>query len=336
LQARGRYFFPHSARCIDAVASLSDDGTVLRIADAQGAVLAAIPVKNLDISARLGTVRRRLSFPDGAGFDTADNDVIDVMLKKRGWLHRLESSWRTVLVSVIFAGLAVAGFALYGIPAAAAVMARHTPASVAHFASTQALDTLDGHVLQASGLSPSVQAQQQSLFRQVAAQAPPNPGGYRLLLRNAPLVGPNAFALPDGTIVATDQIILLAHSGDEMQGVYAHEISHVVHAHSLQRIYQASLVPAAIAFITGDASQLGHIATILPGVLLQSSYSRSFEQQADDDAAAAMRRMGKNPASLAGLLERIDTKICGRGNCGPSWLSSHPATMERAARLRGE
>jgi len=31
-------------------------------------------------------------------------------------------------------------------------------------------------------------------------------------------------------------------------------------AHGLQRIYQASLVPAALAFITGDASQVGHVA----------------------------------------------------------------------------
>jgi predicted Zn-dependent protease len=116
--------------------------------------------------------------------------------------------------------------------------------------------------------------------------------------------------------------------------VFAHELSHVDRAHGLQRIYQAALVPAAIAFVTGDASQLGHFASILPGILLQSAYSREFEQQADDDAAITLHRMGKNPAALADLLERMERKVCGPKECGPNWLGSHPATALRAARLR--
>jgi predicted Zn-dependent protease len=112
-------------------------------------------------------------------------------------------------------------------------------------------------------------------------------------------------------------------------------MSHVDRAHGLQRIYQASLVPAAIAFVTGDASQIGQIATILPGILLQSAYSRTFEQQADDDAAKQLHRMGKSPAPLAELLERLEQKHCRRKEgCGPNWLGSHPATTERAAWLR--
>jgi predicted Zn-dependent protease len=34
------------------------------------------------------------------------------------------------------------------------------------------------------------------------------------------------------------------------------------------------------------------------------------------------------------LLERMERKSCGKAGCGPSWLGSHPATAERAARLR--
>ena len=47
-------------------------------------------------------------------------------------------------------------------------------------------------------------------------------------------------------------------------------------------------------------------AAILPGVLLQSAYSRTFEQQADDDAAALLRRHGEDPGQLADLLERME------------------------------
>jgi Zn-dependent protease with chaperone function len=213
-------------------------------------------------------------------------------------------------------------------------LARHTPPSIARYTTAQTLATLDTVALKSSKTPPAVQKHYQALLAAAAAGEPASASGYHLQFRDAPGIGPNAFALPDGTVIITDQMIPMVKNDDEIEGVFAHEISHVVHAHGLQRVYQASLVPAAIAFVTGDASQIGHFAAILPGILLQAAYSRGFEQQADDDAARHLRRMGKNPAALADLLERLDKKMCGHGDCVPSWLGSHPATALRAARLR--
>jgi Zn-dependent protease with chaperone function len=322
-----------SARCLEASAQLA--GACLQITDGGGAVLASIPLDSVRITPRLGTMRRRLDFPDGSSFDTIDNDAVDLLLRRPSILHRLEVSWRMVLASLIVAGLAIAAFVVYGVPVTAGWLARHTPPRVARYTTAQTLTALDKLALKASKTSPAVQQHYRTLLAAAAAGAPPAASGYHLLFRDAPRIGPNAFALPDGTVIITDQMLPLVKSDDEVEGVFAHEISHVVHAHGLQRIYQASLVPAAIAFITGDASQIGQFATILPGILLQAAYSRSFEQQADDDAARTLHRMGKSPAALAGLLERMDKKMCGHdGGCIPSWLGSHPATAGRAARLR--
>jgi len=277
---------------------------------------------------------RRLDFPDGSSFETGDNDSVDQMLGRRSLLHRLENSWRAVLASVLLAAAAAVAFVLYGVPASAGWLARHTPPSIARYTAAQTLETLDKVALKSSKEPASVQGHYRALLAAVAAGAPASASGYHLHFRDAPGIGPNAFALPDGTVIITDQMIPMVKSDDEIEGVFAHEISHVVHAHGLQRIYQASLVPATIAFVTGDASQIAQFATVLPGILLQAAYSRGFEQQADDDAARQLRRMGKNPAALADLLERLDKKMCGRGDCGPSWLGSHPATTLRAERLR--
>jgi len=334
VQAQGRYFLPRAATCVDASLELSADGGMLLVRGADG-VLAQAPTGLVIATSRLGNLRRKLEFPDGGGFETDDNDAIDALLKPRdSVLHRLEKSWRMVLVSVLFAAAAAVLFAFYGVPATAGWLARRTPASVAGFASRQTLDAVDGRLLKPTHLAAAQQQHLQQLFRVTARAAPRGEGGYRLLLRDAPLIGPNAFALPGGEVVVTDQLVKLARSDAELEGVIAHEMSHVDRAHGLQRVYQASLVPAAIAFITGDASQVGHIATILPGVLLQASYSREFEQQADDDAAAQLRRMGVDPAGLGDLLQRIEAKMCGKDGCLPSWLGSHPVTAARAARLR--
>jgi Zn-dependent protease with chaperone function len=329
---RGRYFFPLSARCVEAIGQ--PVGGKLEITGTDGAALASIPLMSVRPTARLGTMPRRLDFPDGSSFDTEDNDAVDLLFARRSILHRLESSWRAVLISIVTAGLSAATFMLYGVPATAGWMARHTPASVAAYTTRQSLATMDKLALDASKTPAAVQQHYRGLLAGLGARAPRGANGYRLVFRSAPAIGPNAFALPDGTIIVTDQIVPLVRSDAEIEGVFAHEISHVDHAHGLQRIYQASLVPAAIAFITGDASQLGQFATVLPGILLQSAYSREFEQQADDDAARLLRRMGKSPAPLADLLERMESKLCGKEGCGPGWLGSHPATAARAARLR--
>jgi len=318
---------------VDAVAIRN--GATLTIANDAGDVLASISMASVQASSRLGAMRRRLDFPDGSSFDTADNDAVDALLGRNSVLHWLEHSWRMALLAVAVAGVAVLAFALYGVPAAAGWLARHTPLSVAASTGKQTLSALDKIALHPSKTPPAVQRRYQELFSAVAARAPRGAAGYRMVFRHAPVVGPNAFALPDGTVVVTDQILPFVKKDEEIEGVFAHELSHVDRAHGLQRIYQASLVPAAIAFVTGDASQLGQFAAILPGILLQSAYSRGFEEQADDDAASLLRRMGSSPAPLADLLERMDKRFCGRADgCEPSWLGSHPATGARAARLR--
>jgi Zn-dependent protease with chaperone function len=330
---RGRYFFPLSARYVDA--DCARRGDALEIRDNNGAVLASIPLASVRATSRLGAIRQRLDFPDGSSFDTIDDDSVDQLLGRASLLHRLEKSWRMVLASVMVAGLAAAAFALYGVPATAAYLARHTPPSVAAYTTQQTLQAMDKIALNPSKATAAVQKHYRILFGTVAAAAPRGIEGYHLLFRDAPAIGPNAFALPDGSVILTDQMIPLIKRDEEIEGVFAHELSHVDRAHGLQRIYQASLVPAAIAFITGDASQIGQLAAILPGILLQSAYSREFEQQADDDAGKQLRRMGKSPAPLAELLERLEKKLCGRKEgCGPNWLGSHPATTERAAWLR--
>jgi Zn-dependent protease with chaperone function len=330
----GRYFYPRSARFVAARASRPAKRT-LRIETMDGAVLAEVPVRQVRITERLGNIPRRFRLPDGALFETADNDAADEMLRGTGRgssaIDRLERSWRWVALSVLLTLGATYGFVVYGIPAAALALAQATPPDVIAMVSVRTLQTMDSTFLRPTKLDAAHQARARAVLARAARFGKQK--SYRLVFRNAPLIGPNAFALPDGEIVVTDQLFPLLRSDAELEGVLAHEMSHVDRRHGLQRIYQASLVPAAIALATGDVSQIGHMATILPGVLVQSSYSREYEQQADDDAAATLRADGQDPAALAHLLLRLDAKLCGKSGCGPSWLASHPATEDRVNRL---
>lgn len=332
-EPRGFYFRPGSAHRTQAAARLSSEGRLL-IVTADGAELANAPVNGVTVSSRLGGLNRKLEFPDGGVFETPDNDAVDFLTRRRGGtLARLEASWRLALAAIVLVGLGAAWFVYYGVPWGARLLALRTPPGIARLVTDQTLAVLDKRLLLPTHLSAERQKDILDRFTRVAGWQKSG-RRYALLLRDAPHIGPNAFALPDGRVVMTDQLAALSHDDTELDGIFAHEMSHVNHAHGLQSVYQASLVPAAIAFVTGDASQAGHVATILPGILLQSAYSRAFEQTADDDANTELRARGEDPAQLAGLLERLEHQSCGKSGCLPSWLGSHPATAARALRLR--
>src|SRR5215472_9805445 len=115
---------------------------------------------------------------------------------------------------------------------------------------------MDRIALAPSHLSADEKRRARLLFAGVAHVAAQPPSAYELLFRSGD-IGPNAFSLPDGRIVMTDELYKLSRSDDELEGVFGHEIAHADRRHALKLLYEASLIPAAIALITGDASQFG-------------------------------------------------------------------------------
>jgi Zn-dependent protease with chaperone function len=335
----GRYFLPRSSRFVEARASAS--GGSLRIADASGTRLDEALLGKVRVSRRLGRLVRRIGFPSGGRFDAADNDAVDDLLREaRMRVHgavidRLERSWRAAGIAAVLAVLAAWAAITFGIPETAKVLADATPDEANRVIAEQTIRILDGGVLQPSKLPATDEAKARLIFARVTRFGKRGPTGYHLIIREGgDLVGPNAFALPDGTVIMTDEMWALIRTDDEIEGVFAHELSHIDRRHNLQMLYRAALVPAAIAVVTGDVSQVSQIATLLPGLLLQAAYSRTLEQEADDDAALTLRRMGADPAALGALLRRMDAALCQRNACPPSWIGSHPDTEARAQHLR--
>lgn len=333
----GQYFFPRASRFVAARAEVRD--RAIRVMAGDGAALDEAPVRAVRASHRLGHLVRRIGFPSGGRFESADNDFVDDFLREAGarvrgaTIDRVERSWIAAFIAITLAVATVYAFIMFGIPATASALAEATPDSANTIIAEQTMQILDGGYLKPSRLPPEAIAKAQELFARATRHARRGPQGYRLVIRQGNFIGPNAFALPDGTIIMTDEMWGIAKSEDEIVGVFAHEISHVDRRHILQMLYQAALIPAAIAVVTGDVSQVAQIATLLPGLLVQASYARGFEQQADDDAARFLRQSGGDPAALADLLKRMEAIHCG-DYCMPSWLGSHPDTRTRMERLR--
>jgi Zn-dependent protease with chaperone function len=333
----GDFYDGGSSRRAAAAAEVAGDGTVTVLVDGRRVCVA--PLAEVDVSDRVGRTPRQLRFPGGELFETGDNESIDAVLAgfasapRARLLHALESRWKHVVAALALVGASGWWAIAYGIPLLAERVARALPVSVDRSLGESALGVLDRTLFEPTRLDEATQARLRGRFAAVAPAAG-FAAGSDLLFRHSPAIGANAFALPAGTIVLTDELVEIAEGDDEIVAVLAHEIGHVVNRHSLRQALQSSAVALVALAVTSDAGAVSSLVAGLPALLVQTKFSRDFEREADDYARALLDEKGISPANLANLLGRIE-RSAGAADSRFDFLSTHPALEERAARLRG-
>jgi Zn-dependent protease with chaperone function len=334
---RGFYYDGATSTQVPAECRVYDNGAVQVHGAPGGEALFQSSRFELRTSPRLARTQRYLYFPQGQKFETDDNLAVDALLahfEKRSWLHAvhlLESRQRYIMIGLagMLAILWVA--ARYGVPAAARFIAHHLPQAVVQMAGSQTLDILDRSLFKPSRLDPAETARLQARFQPVIqAHAALH---LRVHFRHGGRLGANAFALPGGAIIFTDEMIRLAADDNELLAVLAHEAGHAAHRHGIQRIIQDSLIAFAVMAITGDTSGTSQLFIGLPVALTELAYSREFEREADQYALAYLQSHGISPRHFANLMRRLQREkhpeepdLHGRWS---NYLSTHPAMEER-------
>ncbi len=224
---QGRYFDTHSSAAAEAQLEAWADGSVCLHANGRRQVFS---LERLEISDRIGSIPRRIRFPDASEFETGDNDAVDQMLgaaaPRQTWAHRLERNWG-IAVGALVGVVAVSFlFLRFGLPVVAGWVASTLPPSTDRIIGQHAIQILDHGILKPSKLDAQRQAVLQNLFSRMTATMKDG-HDYRLELRSSPALGPNAIALPAGIVVMTDQLSSLAANDEELMAVLAHEIGHV-------------------------------------------------------------------------------------------------------------
>lgn len=143
---------------------------------------------------------------------------------------------------------------------------------------------------------------------------------------------PNALALPDDSIIVTDDLIAMAEDPDEIIGVLAHEIAHVERNHVMKGVIRQ--IGAGIFFdvVVGGAGA-GQAIAIASMNLSGLRYTRGDEEDADARGLDYLDAAGINTGGLATLFDRISALQQEAGEI-PTMLSTHPATATRAAAAR--
>lgn len=309
------------------------------VAQVRGEIERDSPTGALRVSERSVHALRKVTFSDGAYLEIRDLAAIEALLRRTGhgdgWVVRLQQSWRGALAAAAGTLLLVGAGYVYGLPALADALARAMPPNLERQLGRGVLAVLDRHAFEPSRLPRERAAQLEQRFQRLL---PPEGGApaWRLAFRRSK-IGPNAFALPSGDIVLTDDMVLLLKDDEAVMGVLAHELGHLHQHHMTRRVIQGSVVAAGATMLFGDVSSL--LATA-PAILLDMKYSRDAERDADDYAIAMLKHNGIALTHLITVFERLQAwqqqqrRQPGAPGAADVYLSSHPAGAERIARVR--
>jgi beta-barrel assembly-enhancing protease len=146
--------------------------------------------------------------------------------------------------------------------------------------------------------------------------------------------GVNAFAAPGGIVHITRGALGLIRNESELAGVLAHEITHVAHKHTVNAIRKSKAVQLGTnETLSNRGPFLDKIANKAYEMVLEGTFDRGDELDADEGGVALAQKLGYAPAALGDFLARLDD----RNKDQPArngLFASHPETKERIDKIR--
>lgn len=315
------------------------DGVSLSIRGETDSIDIKVSVIDCSIDPPLGRTKRSIRIPGGALLQSDNHEAVKTVERALGtnlswsFVHFLESHWKAVAACMVGLVFTLIAIVYYGIPHMSNRVARSIPPQVTASASKETLKAFDRRLVGPSALPAERQAEIEGVFKEVAGTLDPERAdAYTIEFRSGKHIGANAFALPSGIIIATDEFVALAADNNELAGVFAHEIAHVKKRHAIRQILQSTGILFLLSLITGDVTSITNFAAFLPTLLIESGYSREFEREADHEAGLYLISKGLGTKPFRDLLEKLDASHPGSLKLGV--FSTHPETVKRIEYLK--
>ena len=171
---------------------------------------------------------------------------------------------------------------------------------------------------------------------------PGNP--YDLKVYILPVEQVNALALPGGPIVIFEGLIDKAESPEELAGVLAHEIQHILLRHSTRGILRNLAKSMLVTLFLGDVNSVMEGIVQLAGQLETLGLSREMEAEADQKGMELILAANIDPHGMIRIFKKLmqedfsqkklpKEKPVSEENDLSSYFSTHPSSQNRLARL---
>jgi len=172
----------------------------------------------------------------------------------------------------------------------------------------------------------------------ILATLEPQPFKYEFYVLNTPEI--NAFAVPGGKVFFNSGLIQMVESEDELAGVIAHEMGHIVGRHIARQSEAGMKLGLATLGALLAGIFLGPAAASAIGVTAQAAsatvmlkYSREHEEESDYLGLKFMERAGYDPRAMVSMLKKIRRVSGPASSDPPAYLVTHPAADVRASNM---
>lgn len=143
----------------------------------------------------------------------------------------------------------------------------------------------------------------------------------------------NAFALPGGQIFITTALLDALETEDQLAGVLAHEIVHVLARHSAQQIAKQDLAGGLVSAVAVGSGSAGAAQTAaMIGQLVTMRYGRDNEIQSDTFGICLMLAAGYPPEAMIEVMQILEQ--ASGGSPQPEFMSTHPDPGNRVAQIQ--
>lgn len=337
--SEGTLYLAGSSKALPVRAEFN--GAELRVFDEQQNCVGSFVHEEINAKSKLGSLPRELLLPTRELLQISSSDAVNQWLDahSKAKTHALESSKSTILFSIFLVPISLVGIFKYLLPYLAIQFAAIVPDGVKSVASQQTLTTLDYTALEPSDLSLETQTQIDAYFAQTVLAINGSLAQFNLHFRQSDMMGANAFALPDGTIVITDELVqLLEEDEDLLKAIFLHELGHVAHDHSMRLIAETLVTSLAIDYLIGDLGAMVELVAGFSSTVIQNQYSQELEWEADNFAIDMMIANGKDPIHFANAMEKFKAHYMGDAEepDAVSFMSSHPITQQRIDNARAQ
>ncbi|MFQ5328885.1 MAG: M48 family metallopeptidase [Thermodesulfobacteriota bacterium] len=236
-----------------------------------------------------------------------------------------------IIISIVGAVTFLLLLHLYGVPLIAGILAEGVPLRWEEKLGEMVMNQLVADGTRCDG--PMTREAVDEIVTRLNSAAPYHPYTFRVTVVESETV--NALAAPGGYILLFTGLLRETESPEELAGVVAHEMVHIMEQHPTKGIFRNLSTSLLISIIGGDMGSIGRIAADGASTLTNLRYSREYEEEADRRGMELVIDAGIDPSGMAQFFERLERQE-GSAPGLLRYLSTHPPTGDRISHLQGE
>jgi len=328
---RARYADGRAAITQDAMCELGADGLTIVVGATEHAWTYA-ELRRADDGAGRIILKRSPDTGERLYFDAGAEPTLRAAAPALFSNAALDIEGKRTVATLGSAAWSLAAVFLLGVPLAAGPIAEQIPARYREQIGDISWSQVDAFVDYCSDSDEASRILNETAYRMMARSDVAMRDEIWITIVDADF--PNAFALPDNSIVVTDDLIALAEHPDELIGVIAHEIAHIERNHVMKNIVRG--VGAGVFFdVVFGGAGAGQMVAIASVNLSSLRFSREDESDADHRGLEYLAAANIDTAGLARFFDRLSELEHSAGSI-PTMLSTPPATAARAAAARAQ